>query len=157
MSNSFVTPWTAAHQAPLSMGFPRQEYCSRLPFPSPGDLPSVRIEPTSPALAGATTEPPGKPLALCREGKIIFPLPFFVFCWDLPSEKDRLMGGKKNLLVDICVHKFSSVAQSCPTLCNPMNHSTPDFPVHHQLLEFTQTHVRKGAPQRYETHRPAQH
>ena len=36
---------------------------------------------------------------------------------------------------------FSSVAQSCPTLCNPMNHSTPGLPVHHQLLEFTQTHV----------------
>ena len=36
---------------------------------------------------------------------------------------------------------FSSVAQSCPTLCNPMNRSTPGFPVHHQLPEFTQTHV----------------
>ena len=36
MSNSFVTPWTVAHQAPLSMGFPRQEYRSGLPFPSPG-------------------------------------------------------------------------------------------------------------------------
>ena len=37
--------------------------------------------------------------------------------------------------------QFSSVAQSCPTLWDPMNHSTPSFPVHHQLLEFTQTHV----------------
>ena len=37
--------------------------------------------------------------------------------------------------------QFSSVAQSCPTLCNPMDCSTPGFPVHHQLLEFTQTHV----------------
>ena len=36
---------------------------------------------------------------------------------------------------------FSSVAQSCPTLCDPMNHSTPGLPVHHQLLELTQTHV----------------
>ena len=35
----------------------------------------------------------------------------------------------------------SSVAQSCPTLCDPMNHSTPGLPVHHQLLEFTQTHI----------------
>ena len=35
----------------------------------------------------------------------------------------------------------SSVAQSCPTLCDPMNHSTPGLPVHHQLPEFTQTHV----------------
>ena len=38
--------------------------------------------------------------------------------------------------------QFSSVAQSCPTLCSPMNRSTPGLPVHHQLLEFTQTHVR---------------
>ena len=39
--------------------------------------------------------------------------------------------------------KFSSVAQLCPTLCNPMNRSTPGLPVHHQLLEFTQTHVHQ--------------
>ena len=37
--------------------------------------------------------------------------------------------------------QIRSVAQSCPTLCDPMNHSTPGLPVHHQLLEFTQTHV----------------
>ena len=37
--------------------------------------------------------------------------------------------------------QFSSVTQSCPTLCDPMNHSTPGLPVHHQLLESTQTHV----------------
>ena len=40
MSNSFVTPWTVAHQAPMSMGFPKQECWSGLPFPSPGDLPA---------------------------------------------------------------------------------------------------------------------
>ena len=39
--------------------------------------------------------------------------------------------------------QFSSVAQSCPTLCEPMNQSTPDLPVHHQLLEFTQIHVHR--------------
>ena len=39
--------------------------------------------------------------------------------------------------------QFSSVTQSCPTLCNPMNRSTPGLPVHHQLLEFTQTHVHR--------------
>ena len=37
--------------------------------------------------------------------------------------------------------KFSSVTQSCPTLCDPMNHSTPGFPIHHRLPESTQTHV----------------
>ena len=50
VSDSFVTPWTVAHQAPLSMGFPRQDYWSGLPFPSPGDLPNPGIEPVSPAL-----------------------------------------------------------------------------------------------------------
>ena len=45
-----VTPWTVAHQAPLSMGFSRQEYWSGLPFPSPGDLPDPGIEPVSPTL-----------------------------------------------------------------------------------------------------------
>ena len=40
-------------------------------------------------------------------------------------------------------HQFISVAQSCPTLCNPMNCSTPGLPVHHQLLEFTQTHIHQ--------------
>ena len=39
--------------------------------------------------------------------------------------------------------QVSSVAQSCPTLCDPMNHGTPGLPVHHQLLEFTQTHVHR--------------
>ena len=45
----FVTPWTLAHQDPLSMGFPRQEYWSELPFPSPGDLPDPGIKPVSPS------------------------------------------------------------------------------------------------------------
>ena len=42
--------------------------------------------------------------------------------------------------------QFSSVAQSCPTLCDPMNHSTPGLPVHHQLPEFTQTYVHRVEP-----------
>ena len=45
-----MTPWTVAPQAPLSMGVSRQEYWSRLPFPSPGDLPNPGIDPVSPAL-----------------------------------------------------------------------------------------------------------
>ena len=59
----FATPWTVAHQAPLSMGFSRQEYWSGLPFPSLGDLPDPGIEPRSPALQAdsLTSEPPGKP------------------------------------------------------------------------------------------------
>ena len=47
-----ATPWTVAHQAPLSTEFPRQEYWSGLSFPSPGDLPDPGMELASPALAG---------------------------------------------------------------------------------------------------------
>ena len=63
MSHSFATPWTVAHQGPLSMEFPRQEYRSGLPFPSPGDLPDPGVKLASPALAGrfCTAEPSGKP------------------------------------------------------------------------------------------------
>ena len=60
----FATPWTIAYQAPLSMGFSRQEYWSGLPFPSAGDLPNPGIEPESPALQAdaLSSEPSGKPL-----------------------------------------------------------------------------------------------
>ena len=63
MSKSFVTSWTVANQAPLSMGFPKQEYRSGLPFPTPRDLPNPGIKPKSPALAGDvfTAQPQGKP------------------------------------------------------------------------------------------------
>ena len=59
----FATPWTAASQAPPSMGFSRQEYWSALPFPSPGNLPNPGIEPRSPALQADAlpSKPPGKP------------------------------------------------------------------------------------------------
>ena len=57
----FETPWTVAHQVPLSMEFSRQEYWSGFPFPPSGDLPDPGIKPASPALAGGffTTELPG--------------------------------------------------------------------------------------------------
>ena len=78
-------PSTIAHQAPVSIGFPRQEYWDGLPFPSPGDLPNPGIKPGSPALAGRffTTEPPGKPpsfLYLCIN-------PIFKNAQNLYSEK----------------------------------------------------------------------
>ena len=62
----FVIPWTLVCQDPPFMGFSRQEYWSGLPFSSPGDLPSLGINPTSPALTGRlfTTEPTGKPWLL---------------------------------------------------------------------------------------------
>ena len=67
VSDSFAATWSIACESPLSMVFPRQEYWSELPFPSPGDIPDPEIEfgpgiePVSPALASGffTTEPPG--------------------------------------------------------------------------------------------------
>ena len=59
-----ATPWTVARQAPLSMGFSRQEYWSGLPFSSPGDLPDPGIEPRSPELQvdSLLSEPSRKPI-----------------------------------------------------------------------------------------------
>ena len=57
----FVTPWTVGHQAPVSMGFPRKEYWSGLPFPSPEDLPDPGIKPGSPALQADSL--PSEPLS----------------------------------------------------------------------------------------------
>ena len=79
-------------QAPLSIGFPRQEYWSGLPFPSPGDLPILGTEHLAP-----------------------------VWQW----------------------LQFSSVAQLCLILCDPMNFNMPGYPVHHQLLELAQPHVHR--------------
>ena len=62
---TIATPYTIVHQAPLSMGFPRQKCWRGLPFPPPGNLLDPELEPASPAAAGLaggifTTEPPGK-------------------------------------------------------------------------------------------------
>ena len=114
-----MTTWTVAHQAPLSIGFSRQEYQSGLPFPSPEDLPTTGTESMFTALAGRsfTTETTGKPI---QYSSLMIDLFFLIFS----------------------SVQFSSVAQSCPTLCDPMNHSTPGLPVHHQI-PFSQTHVHR--------------
>ena len=66
LSHSSVTPWTVAHQAPLSVGFSSQEYWSALLFPTSADLADPGIEPVSPTLARRlfSTAPPGNPMAL---------------------------------------------------------------------------------------------
>ena len=135
-------PMDLARQAPLSMGFSRQEYWSGLPCHPPGDLPDPRIESgslVSPALAGgfftpsATWEAPEIP----NSG--------FQYQWFLlfPARDTSPMG--RSLLVGRgSSFPFSSVQSlSHVRLCNPMDCSTPGFPVHHQLPEFTQTHVHR--------------
>ena len=66
--------------------------------------------------------------------------------WSLVTSR-RLSDGwhqmKGYLLFFVSLYQFSSADQSCPTLCDPMNCSTPGLPVHHQLPEFTQTHVHR--------------
>ena len=107
----FVAPWTVAHQAPLSIGFSRQEYWSGLPCPFPGDLPNPGTEPECPASPA------------------------------LPVDSLWLSHWRSPVMA-----QFSSVHFSCSvasTLCDPMNRSTPGLPVHHQLPEFTQTHVHQ--------------
>ena len=115
---TLTTQWTVAHQAPLSKGFSRQEHWRGLSFPSSRHLLNPAREPASPGLAGRsfTTEPQGK--------------------WKAPNAVPGTWQTIGNQSV-----RFSSVAQSSPTLCDPMNRSTPDLPVYHQLPKFTQTHV----------------
>ena len=124
----FATPWTVAHQVPLSLEFPRQEYWSKLPFPSPGDLPDPGIEPMSPespALADGfyNIEPPGKPMIIL-----------------VSFTKE----GKYNSFIYVCVKV--KVTQSCPTLCDPM-----DYIVHGilqaRILEWVAFTFSRGSSQ----------
>ena len=88
----FVTPWTVAYQAPLTMGFSRQAYWSGLPFPSPGDLPNPGIEPASSSLEAD---------ALTSTNKQVNKL---LYHFKKPLKKDS---------------EWVKVAQSCPTFCDP--------------------------------------
>ena len=102
MSDS-VTPWTVAHPAPLSIGFPRQEYWSGLPFPSPGDLPGPGIKPTSPAWADRflTTEPLGSPaqgLAQSKISTLVCPLLF---------SGDARKSWRRASCLSVCLHMVS--------------------------------------------------
>ena len=99
------TPWTVACQAPLSMGFSRQEYWSGLPFPSPGDLSHPGIESRSLTLQADSllTELWGKP----RSG----------------------IAGSKDKCTCISVAAAAKSLQSCPTLCDPIDGSPPGSPV----------------------------
>ena len=94
----FETPWTVAHQAPLSMGFSRQEYWSGFPFPPPGILPGSGMEltsPASPAAAGRffTTEPAGKPVLFHSASQMLynFLTPCMLSLLDLNPCGDRAM------------------------------------------------------------------
>ena len=107
-----------ACQAPLSMGFSRKEYWSGLPFHAPRDLPDPGI----------------KPCPLCLPHWQVGSLP------PGPSGKPATSYYMAIIKWFFCI-RISSVTQSCPTLCYPMDYSMPGFPVHHQLPELAQTHI----------------
>jgi len=122
----------AAHQASLSLGFSRQEHWSGLPFPSPmheSEKWKVKVKSLSrvwllatPWTAAYQAPPPmGSSRQEYRSG--------------LPLPSPRIFIDTDKLL------QFSSIAQSCLTLCDPMDCSIPGFHLHHQLPELVQTHV----------------
>ena len=88
-------------------------------------VPQAGIKPISPVLQGEflITGPPGK------------------ICYNIFNDLLLITKGKVKSKVTWTFSQFSSVAQSCPTICDSMNRSTPGLPVHHQLPGFTQTYV----------------
>ena len=142
MSGS-VTPWTVALQAPLSTEFSRQEYWSELPFSPPGDLPDPGTEPSFALQADSLpSEPPGKSMGPCccccccqvasvvsgsvrphRRQPTRLPRP-----WDSLGKNSGV--GCHFLLQCMKVKSQSEVAQSCPTLSDPMDCSPPASSVH---------------------------
>ena len=103
----FVIPWTVAHQAPLSMGFSRQEYWGGLPCSPRGDLPSPGIEPETPMTPALQVdslpiEPPEKPQSA-------------FLLWKLKQSAAAAVAAKS--------------LQLCPTLCDPVDGSPPGSPV----------------------------
>ena len=137
VSDSFVTPWTIACQAPLSMGFPRQEYQSRLPFPSAGDLPQPRDWTRIFCIAGGffTTELPGRPLSWLSGLPVdwftiysyymcvcVFPFLYWVSqhfstCCSLYSEFPSLLNCQTHIQPsELCFRAVTSVRPAATTL-----------------------------------------
>ena len=158
-----------SHQAPLSLGFSRQEHWSGLPFPSP--MHESEKWKWSRSVVSDSSWPHGlQPTRLLHPwdfpGKSTgkFPYAFSTFptsdswlpwqiplypalfsatipTWYSPAFSTHFSLFPVLALAVWSTLQFSSVAQLCPALCNPMNRSTPGLPVHHQLPEFTQTHI----------------
>ena len=149
-----MTPWTVAHQAPLSMEFSRQEYWSGLPFPSPEDLPDPGIGPGFPALEAncLSSELPGKPQFITGFQEICFQVPSGVSgpwtaystafqssftSWNLKTSElcpyeYYLFCWNLPLLLHfsascLCVCVCVKSLQLCPILCDLMDCSLPSF------------------------------
>ena len=136
----FATLWTIARQAPLSLGFSRQEYRSGLPFPSQGDLPDPGIKPTSllsPASVGSLPlAPPGKPCGCCEVASVVSdpvrphrPKPNRL-CRPWDSKGKNTGVGCHFLLHCVKVKSESEAAQSRLTRSDPMDCSPPGSSIH---------------------------
>ena len=132
--SDYVTLWTIARQAPLSMGFSRQEYWSRLPFPSPGDLFDLRIKPTS----LMSPEPATSATWEAKTYILFIYLGYFIFLYRLNRSQLWHVGSSSLIRDRTCApcimstescplgHQGSpkmKVTQLCPTLCNPMDYT----------------------------------
>ena len=127
MSNSLGPPWTVAYQAPPSIGFSRQEYGNGLPLPSPGDLPNPGVEPRSPALQADALTSELLLLLLSHFSRARFCATPKMAAHQVPPSPGV---GCHFLLQCMKVKSESEVAQSCPTLSDPMDCSPPGSSVH---------------------------
>ena len=153
------------------MEFSRQEHWSGQPFPPPGDLPNPGTEPGLPhcrrilhqlSHQGRLSHLPVLPLPQAFYSFLELPsrMPdssislIISFMFSFPLSLSAVLLILFSYLLShspvlpesrliCCFSSVSSVAQSCPTFCDPMNRSTQGLPVHHQLLEFIQTHVHQ--------------
>ena len=136
MSHSFETPWAVAHQALLSMGFFRQEYQSRLPFPAPGDLPNPEIKPMSHALQADSlpSELPEKPpssishMLLGRSGSLHISFSFFPL--SIKHVAHSSVPNKCSLLYYSTSSSLSEGKKKFPSL--KKNNGTPSLKSWHQ-------------------------
>ena len=135
VSDSFATLWTVAHQAPLSTGFPRQEYWSGLQCPPPGDLldpldPGITpVSLASPALAGEffITEPPGKLLFVLRLLRSKSPRGSVDVTWGFVLDRS----GAHSVLLSCTAHRASLGFGLPAKKSKGTVDSTPQLPSHH--------------------------
>ena len=144
MSNTFPTPWTVACQAPLSMGFPRQECWSGLPFLSPGDLPNSGIEPKSPALwtDSLSAEPQGKP-----KNTEVGSLSLLQWIF-LTQESNRSLLPCRWILYQLS-YQGSPKSESCSVmsnLCNPVDYAVHGI-LQARILEWVAFPFFRGSSQ----------
>ena len=143
-ADSFVSPWTITHQAPLSMEFSRHEYQNRLPFPTAGDLPDPGIDIRLSHLLTWQVDS----LPLSHYGmKITFKLEIVLELKSVGSDYVQTLHGDFQRPCDIIVLflcYWLPGTQWCLTLCDTTDCSMPGFPVLHYFPEFTQTYVQRA-------------